>query len=143
MSISEEWLRIVVGVIGGLVIVTRLYGVLNPKKMKTLAGHLGGLKPGWLRALYIIIALAGVWILYSALVTIFSEVPVFLVMSFLIGLLLLLSGVFIMHPEWFPQILKGLVIERNDFFVRFICFIGVLAGVFLLLTAIYGRNWGG
>lgn len=124
-------------------VVTRLYGVINPKKMKSIAGMVAGWKPGWVRTIYLIIALAGIWVLYSALVTIFIEVPVFLVMSFLIGLLLLLSGVFIMHPEWFPQILRGLVIERNDFFVRFICFIGVLAGVFLLLTAVFGRHWGG
>ena len=143
MRISEEWLRIIVGIIGGLAVITRLYGVVNPKKMKTLAGRVAGLNRGLVRTVYVILALAGIWILYSALVTIFIEVPVFLVMSFLVGLLLLLSGVFIMHPEWFPQILKGLVIERNDFFVRFICFIGVLAGVFLLLTAIFGRNWGG
>lgn len=143
MHISAEWLRIVVGVIGGLVVVTRLYGVINPKKTKNLAGMMAGLKPGWVRAIYVIIALAGLWVLYSALVTIFSVVPVYLVMSFLIGLLLLLSGVLIMHPEWLSQILKGLLVERNDLFVRFICFVGVLAGAFLLLTAIFGGKWGG
>ncbi|MFH1037783.1 MAG: hypothetical protein V1789_03825 [PVC group bacterium] len=140
---SEATLRIVVGAVGGLIVITRLYGVINPKKIKHIGGMLAGLGKGWVRTLYIIIGLVGIWVLYSALVIIFSKVPVFLVISFLFGLMLLLSGSFIIHPEWFPQILKGLVIDRNDFFVRFICFIGLLAGVFVLLTAIFGKNWGG
>lgn len=143
MRISEESLRILVGIIGGLVAVTRLYGVINPQKMKSFGGMLAGLGRGWVRTIYVIAGLAGLWILYSALVTIFIEVPVFLVIGLLIGLFLLLSGVFIIHPEWFPQLLKGLLVDRNDFFVRFICFIGVLGGIFILLTAIFGRNWGG
>ncbi len=143
MYISAESLRIVIGIIGGLVVVTRLYGVINPKKTKSLAGMMAGLKPGWIRAIYVILALVGLWVLYSALVTIFSVIPVYQVMSFLIGLLLLLSGVLVMHPEWSSQILKRLLIERNDLFVRFICFVGVLIGAFLLLTAIFGDTWGG
>ncbi len=143
MRISQEALRILVGLIGGLLVVTRIYGVIQPQKMKSFGGRLVHLGPGWVRTIYIIAGLAGIWIVYSALVTIFMEVPVFLVISLLIGLLLLTSGVFAMHPEWFPQCLKGLLVDRNDFFVRFICLIGVLGGVFILLTAILGSKWGG
>ena len=143
MGMSEATLRIVVGVVGGLIFVTRLYGVINPAKTKHLGAKLARLGPGWIRALYIIIGLLGAWMLYSALVIIFAQVPVFLVISFLIGLLLLLSGMFIIHPEWFPQVVKGILVDRGDFFVRFICFISLLAGVFFLLTAVFGSSWGG
>lgn len=140
---SEATLRIVVGVVGGLVIITRLYGVINPAKTKQLGAKLARLGSGWIRVFYIIFGVLGAWILYSALVIIFSQVPVFLVISFLIGLLLLISGMFIIHPEWFPQVVKGVLVDRGDFFVRFICFIGMLVGAFLLLTAIFGSSWGG
>ena len=143
MGISQETLRIVVGIMGGLIIVTRLYGVINPAKTKHLGARIAKLGPGWIRALYVIIGLLGAWILFSALVIIFAKVPVFLVISFLIGLFLLLSGMFIVHPEWFPEVLQGLLVNRGDLFVRFICLIGLLVGVFFLLTAIFGNSWGG
>jgi hypothetical protein len=143
MGISQATLRIVVGIVGGLMIVTRLYGVINPAKTKQIGARIARMGPGWIRAFYVIIGLLGAWILYSALVLIFTQVPVFLVLSFLIGLILLLSGMFIMHPEWFPEVIKGILVDRGDLFVRFICFIGVLAGVFFLLTAIFGSSWGG
>ena len=143
MGISQETLRIVVGILGGLMIVTRLYGVINPAKTKQLGARIARLGSGWVRAIYVIVGLLGAWILYSALVLIFTQVPVFLVLSFLTGLILLLSGMFIMHPEWFPEVIKGILVDRRDLFVRFICFIGVLAGVFFLLAAIFGSSWGG
>jgi len=142
MIMSEETLRILVGVIAGLVIITRLYGVINPKKMKGLAAKVSGLGHGWIRAIYLVSGLLGVWILYSALVIIFGKVAVFLVISFLLGLLLLLSGIFVIHPQWFPQIIRGLVAERGELFIRFICLLGVLGGVFILLTVIF-ESWGG
>ncbi|MEA1927222.1 MAG: hypothetical protein U9N73_03380 [Candidatus Auribacterota bacterium] len=140
---TQATLRIVVGIVGGLVIITRIYGVINPAKTKHLSARIARLGPGWIRALYVILGLLGAWILYSALVIIFSQVPVFLVISFLIGLLLLLSGMFIIHPEWFPEVLKGLLVDRGDLFVRFLCLIGLLVGAFFLLSAIFGGNWGG
>jgi len=143
MGITQATLRIVVGIVGGLIIVTRLYGVINPAKTKNLGAKLAGLGPGWIRALYVILGLLGAWILFSALVIIFQQVPVFMVISFLIGLLLLLSGMFIIHPEWLPDVVKGVLVDRGDLFVRFICFIGVLVGVFFLLAAIFGGSWGG
>lgn len=143
MSMSEATLRIVVGVVGGLIIVTRLYGVLKPDKTKHLGAGMIRWKPGWIRVLYVIIGLLGAWILYSALVAIFTQVPVFLVISFLIGLILLISGMFVIHPEWFPPVLKGMLVDRGDLFVRILCFVGVLIGIFILLTAIFGRGWGG
>ena len=143
MGITQETLRIVVGVVGGLIIVTRLYGVIKPGKTKELAAKLIRLGPGWIRALYVILGLLGAWILFSALVIIFQQVPVFMVISFLIGLLLLLSGMFIIHPEWLPEVVKGVLVDRGDLFVRFICLIGLLVGVFFLLAAIFGNSWGG
>ncbi len=142
MIMKEETLRILVGVIALLVIVTRLYGVVNPKKMKQLAVKFAGLGPGWIRAIYLVFGLLGVWILYSALIIIFGKVAVFLVISLMIGLLFLLAGVFVIHPEWFPQVVKGMVAERGELFIRFICLLGVLGGVFILLTVIF-ENWGG
>ena len=143
MGMSESTLRIIVALVGGLIVVTRLYGVINPKKVKHLGGRFALLGNGWIRALYIIIGLLGIWILYSALVIIFGKVPVFLVVSFLIGLLFLLSGTFVIHPDWFPQIVRGLLVDRGDFFIRFLCVIGMLGGIFVLLTAIFGSSWGG
>jgi len=143
MGISQETLRIVVGIVGGLIIITRLYGIIKPGETKKVADWFTRLGPGWIRTLYVIIGLLGAWILFSALVIIFAKVPVFLVISFLIGLLLLLSGMFIVHPEWFPEVLKGLLVDRGDLFVRFLCLIGLLVGVFFLLTAIFGNSWGG
>ena len=142
MIMTEEILRILVGVIALLVIVTRLYGVFNPKNMKLLAAKAAGLGPGWIRAIYLVAGLLGVWILYSALIIIFGKVAVFLVISLLIGLLFLLAGVFVIHPEWFPQIMRGMVAERGELFIRFVCLLGVLGGVFILLTAIF-EKWGG
>jgi hypothetical protein len=143
MGITQETLRIVVGIVGGLIVVTRLYGVIRPAETKKLAAKLTRLGPGWIRALYVILGLLGAWILFSALVIIFQQVPVFMVISFLIGLLLLFSGMFIIHPEWLPEVVKGVLVDRGDLFVRFICFIGVLVGVFFLLAAIFGGSWGG
>ncbi len=134
MGMEEETLRIVIGVLAALVVASRVYGVLNPKGMKNLAGKFSGLGPGWIRVIYLVFGLLGAWIIYSTLVIIFEMVPVFLVISLLFGLLLLLAGVFVIHPEWFPQILRGLVAERGELFVRFVCFLGVLGGVFVLLT---------
>jgi hypothetical protein len=142
MIMSEETLRILVGAIALLVIVTRLYGVINPKRMKGLAAKASRLGPGWIRAIYLVTGLLGVWILYSALIIIFGKVAVFLVISLMLGLLFLLAGVFVIHPEWFPQVMKGMVAERGELFIRFICLLGVLGGIFILLTAIF-ENWGG
>ena len=117
MGISQATLRIVVGIVGGLIIVTRLYGVIKPAETKKLAAKLTRLGPGWIRALYVIFGLLGAWILFSALVIIFQQVPVFMVISFLIGLLLLLSGMFIIHPEWLPEVVKGVLVGPG----RLIC----------------------
>ncbi len=143
MGMTETTLRMVVGIVGVLLIVTRLYGVLDPRKVKSMGERLKGLKPGWVRFIYVICGLLGIWILYSTLVIIFNQIPVFMVISLLIGLFLLLSGMFIVHPEWFGRLLKNLLVDRGNFFVRIICFIGVLGGVFFLLTAIFGSSWGG
>lgn len=134
MGMEEETLRIVIGVLAALVVASRVYGVLNPKGMKNLAGKFSGMGPGWIRTIYLVFGLLGAWIIYSTLIIIFEMVPVFLVISLLFGLLLLLAGIFVIHPEWFPQVLKGLVADRNELFVRFVCFLGVLGGVFVLLT---------
>lgn len=134
MRMEEETLRIVIGVLAALMVASRVYGVLNPKGMKNLAGKFTGLGPGLIRVLYLVIGLLGAWIIYSTLVIIFEMVPVFLVISLLFGILLLLAGIFVIHPEWFPQVVKGLVADRNELFVRFVCFLGVLGGVFVLLT---------
>lgn len=143
MGLEESHLRWIVGAVGALIIVTRLYGVIAPDRVKRMAGKMAGMKSGWVRFIYTIVGLLGVWVLYSALVIIFNQIPVFLVISLLIGLLLLLAGAFIIHPEWFPHVVRGLIVDRGDFFVRFICFIGVLGGAFFLLTAIFGSSWGG
>ena len=143
IALEESTLRIIVGVVGGLAVVTRIIGVINPEKVKKLAGSMAGWKPGWIRFLYLIVGLFGLWVLYSALFIIFREIPVFMVISFMLGLLLLASGMFIVHPQWFTHITKGLLVERGDFFVRVLCFIGMLAGIFILLTAIFGPGWGG
>ncbi len=134
MRMEEETLRIVIGVLAALMVASRVYGVLNPKGMKNLAGKFTGLGPGLIRVLYLVIGLLGAWIIYSTLVIIFEMVPVFLVISLLFGILLLLAGIFVIHPEWFPQVVKGLVADRNELFVRFVCFLGVLGGGFVLLT---------
>ncbi len=134
MRMEVETLRIVIGVLASLVVVSRVYGVMKPEGMKNLAGKFSGLGPGWIRAIYLVFGLLGAWIIYSTLVIIFEMVPVFLVISLLFGILLLLAGIFVIHPEWFPQVLKGLVADRNELFVRFVCFLGVLGGVFVLLT---------
>ena len=143
MGMTQETLQIVVGIVGGLIIVTRLYGVIKPGPVKDIGAKLARLGKGWIRTFYVIIGLVGIWILYSALAIIFSHVPVFLVLGLLIGLLLVLSGAFVFHPEWFPRVVKGLLVDRGEFFVRVLCFIGVLVGVFILLAAIFGPNWGG
>ncbi len=143
MGISQATLRIVVGIVGGLIIVTRLYGIINPVKTRKIADWFARLGPGWIRALYVILGLLGAWILFSALVIIFQQVPVFMVISFLIGLLLLLSGMFVLRPEWLPEVLKGVLVDRGDLFIRFICLVGLLVGIFFLLTAIFGNSWGG
>ena len=143
MGMSETTLRVVVGIVGGLLIVTRLWGVIDPRKIRGIGERMKGMKPGWVRFIYIICGLLGLWILYSTLVIIFHQIPVFMVISLLIGLIFLLSGMFIIHPEWFPRLLKNLLVDRGDFFIRFACFLGVLGGVFFLLTAIFGSSWGG
>ena len=143
MAMSTETLRIIIGIIGGLIIVTRLYGLIKPDKIKIFGRKMAGLRNGWVRTIYIIIGIFGLWVLYSALVIIFTLVPIFMVVGLLIGVLLTLAGTFALHPEWFPQMVRGVLVDRGDLFVRCLCVIGVLIGVFVLLTAIFGNSWGG
>ena len=142
MRISLATLRIILGVLGVLIIVTRLGGFIYPEQVKKIARKLSGLKPGWIRFIYLIVGLLGLWILYSSLIYIFSSVPVYLVMLFLVGLLLLLSTIFVVHPKLAGEMLGAMIIRRGNFFVRILCFIGLLGGIFILLTAIF-QDWGG
>ena len=132
----------ILGGLGTLIIITRLGALIYPDQARKIARKFSGLKAGWIRFIYLIVGLLGLWILYSSLIYIFSSVPVYYVMLFLVGLVLLLSTLFVAHPEWLGEILRGMIIRRGNFFVRALCFIGLLAGVFILLTAIF-PNWGG
>ncbi len=142
MRISLATLRIILGGMGILIIVTRLGGIIYPEQVKKIARKISGLKAGWVRFIYLVVGLLGLWILYSSLIYIFSSVPVYLVMLFLAGLVLLLSTLFVAHPEWLGEILGGMIIRRGNFFIRALCFIGLLGGLFILLAAIF-QNWGG
>lgn len=142
MIISLATLRIILGGLGVLIIVTRLGGFIYPEEARKFARKFSGLKTGWIRSIYLVIGLLGLWILYSSLIYIFSSVPVFEVLLFLAGLIMLLSAIFVVHPEWVGEILRGLLIRRGNFFVRAVFFLGILGGIFLLLAAIF-NNWGG
>lgn len=142
MRIPLSTLRIILGGLGVVIIVTRLAGFISPEKVKRFAQGFSSLKFGWLRFIYLITGLLGLWILYSSLIYIFSSVPVYLVLLFLAGLVLLLSSVLVIHPEWVKEILTKLVIRRGNFFIRALCFLGLLGGIFILLTAVF-ENWGG
>ncbi len=142
MRISLSTLRMILGGLGILIIITRLGALIYPDQARKIARKFSGLKAGWIRFIYLIVGLLGLWILYSSLIYIFSSVPVYYVMLFLVGLVLLLSAIFVVHPEWLGEILRGMIIRRGNFFVRALCFIGLLAGAFILLTAIF-PNWGG
>jgi hypothetical protein len=139
----EHVLRIIVGVIGALIIATRLPGFLRPDKVRQITGWMAGRKPGWIRAIALLMALFGLYLLYSTLVLIFSKIPVFLIVCFTTGLLLLVTGVFSVHPVWFKQVADELVVKRGLFFVRMLCLLGLLGGIFVLLSAIFGYTWGG
>lgn len=141
LQIPEATLRVVVAVMGGLLIVTRLYGMIYPEKLKKLAGKIALWKRASIRSIYLIVSLLGLWVLYSTLVVIFGSIPVYLVFSFMLGLVFMMAGMFVVHPEWFPEIVKGLIVNRGNFFVSVLCFLGVLVGVCILLSAILG--WGG
>ena len=142
MRMSEEALRWVVAVVGGALIATRLPGFIYPEKIKKAVAKVAGLPAGWVRFFALIVGIFGVWLLYSTLVIIFSALPVFMVLSFLIGLILLAAGSLAVHPEWFSRLLHQLVIDRGNFFVRVICLVGLMGGVFVLLSAVFS-NWGG
>ena len=141
LQIPAKSLRVIIGVIGGLMVVTRLYGVMYPERVKKTAEKIASWRLGWIRFLYVIVSLIGLWVLYSTLVIIFSSIPVYMVFSFLLGLLFIVAGIFISHPEWLPDFLNGVLVHRGNFFVRVLCFIGVLFGIAMLLSAILG--WGG
>lgn len=141
LQIPEGTLRVVIAVLGGLLIVTRLYGMIYPEKLKKLAGKMALWKQSSVRSLYLIVSLLGLWVLYSTLVVIFGSIPVYLVFSFMLGLLFMAAGMFVIHPEWFADIAKGLLVNRGNFFVSAVCFLGVLVGICVLLSAILG--WGG
>jgi uncharacterized protein YjeT (DUF2065 family) len=139
----EHVLRIIVGVIGGLLIATRLPGFLYPERVKKIAGGMANLKPGWIRFFTLIVALFGLYLLYSTLVLIFSKIPVFMIICFTTGLIMVVAGTFAVHPAWFKQTLEEMFVKRGAFFVRMICFLGLLGGIFVLLSAIFGAQWGG
>ena len=140
---SEHTLRIVIGVIGALIIVTRVFGFIYPDRLKAGAGRMAALNQGWIRLIATLLALGGLFLLYSTLVEIFQVLPVFMIVCFTVGLILLVVGAFAVHPVWFKQTLEELFIKRGAFFVRAICFLGILGGVFILLSAIFGYSWGG
>ena len=142
MRTPLDTLRIILGALGVLIIITRLGGVIYPDQVRKFARRFSGLKPGWIRFIYLIVGLLGLWILYSSLIYIFSSVPVYLVMLFLTGLILLVTTVFVAHPEWVGEILGGMIVRRGNFFVRALFFLGLLGGIFILLTAIF-QDWGG
>lgn len=142
MRISLSTLRLILGGLGILIIATRLGGFIYPEQVKKIARKFSGLKPGWVRFIYLIVGLFGLWIFYSSLVHIFISVPVYLVLLFVVGLVLLLSLIFVVHPEWMGDILGGMIVRRSNLFVRLLCLLGLLGGVFILLTAIF-QNWGG
>jgi len=139
----EHVLRIIVGVIGALVVATRLPGFLYPDKAKKVASWMANVNFGWIRFVSLLVALFGVYLLYSTLVLIFSEIPVFMIVCFLAGLLMLVWGIFAVHPVWFRQMLDEMFVKRGPFFVRVLCLLGLLAGVFILLSAIFGDYLGG
>ena len=141
LQIPAGTLRVVVAVLGGLLIVTRLYGMIYPEKLKKLAGKMALWPQGSIRFVYLIVSLLGLWVLYSTLAVIFSTIPVYMVFSFMLGLIFMVAGMFAVHPEWFPKIINHVIVIRGNFFVSVLCFLGVLIGICILLSAILG--WGG
>ncbi len=139
----EEHIRVFVGVLGALVILVRLPGLLYPVRYKEVAAKLSRWKAGWVRLAAVLFALLGIVVLYSVLVVIFSRVPVFLVMAFMAGIMFLAVGTIAFFPQWWSRILENVVVRRRDFVVRTISLLGMLAGLFLLLSAVFGPRWGG
>ena len=143
MENLEKYIRIFMGVLGAVIILGRLPGLLNPGKYKELAAKFSRWKAGWIRLVAILFGLAGVVAIYCSLVVIFARVPVFLVMAFTVGIMFLAMGAFAFFPQWWGKILEAALVRRRDFVVRSICLLGMLTGLFFLLSAIFGSRWGG
>ena len=110
-----------------LIILGRGIGIIWPKKLKSFAKWFSSLSPNSLKAIALIFALIGLWLLYTLL----SLVAPHLIFLSAFGLVMIFASIVISSTSFYKAIVST-VLKQDDNWIRLRCLAAVAIAAFFL-----------
>lgn len=131
----EGLLKIVLGAIGLMLVITRGIGIVNPAIARKLIASFKNISNSAAKITGISIAGVGFYFIIAS--AFYSKLPWLYVIALLVGAGMILGGFVMLYLQMFRHVIEKYIDPLDDKYFRILCGVGVVTGLVVLAVVIF------
>ena len=133
----EALLKIVLGAMGLIIVITRGIGLVNPAIARKLIASLKNMSAPVAKIAGISVAGVGFYFIVAS--AFYSKLPWLYVIALLLGAIMILGGFVMLYLQMFRHVIEKYIDPLDDKYFRILCGVGVVIGLIVLSVVIFSN----
>ncbi|MCK5656092.1 MAG: hypothetical protein KAI03_07370 [Candidatus Aureabacteria bacterium] len=131
----EALLKIVLGAVGLIIVITRGIGLVNPATARKLIASFKNISDSASKIAGISVAVVGFYFIVAS--AFYSKLPWLYVVALLIGSVMIFAGFVMLYLQMFRHVIEKYIDPLDDKYFRILCAVGVAIGLIVLSVVIF------